>query len=96
MDHPRAERVAEGMRIIHRLLLSHARPLRSVRACSLYVCVCVRAELRSARTDGRGEGVSRFCLNMKFDPPRAPYTHNLSHIRLLNFTVHSHCCSKKH
>lgn len=94
MDHPRAERVAEGMRIIHRLLLSHTRPPRSVRACSLYVCV--RAELRSARTDGRGEGVSRFCLNMKFDPPRAPYTHNLSHIRLLNFTVHTDYWSKNH
>lgn len=43
MDHPRAERVAEGMRIIHRLLLSHTRPPRSVRACSLYVCVCARS-----------------------------------------------------
>ncbi len=91
MDHPRAERVAEGMRIIHRLLLSHTRPPRSVRALEcvcvcvcecVYVCVC--AELRSARTDGGGEGVSRFCLNMKFDPPRSPYTHNLSHILLLN------------
>lgn len=44
MDHPRAERVAEGMRIIHRLLLSHTRPPRSVRAhewVCVYVCMCV-------------------------------------------------------
>lgn len=46
MDHPRAERVAKEMRIIHRLLLSHTRPRRSVRAHAcvyLYLCVCARS-----------------------------------------------------
>lgn len=76
------------------LALTHASP--SLSACArecVYMCVC--AELRSARTDGGGEGVSRFCLNMKFDPPRAPYTHNLSHTLLLNFTVNTDYCSRQ-
>ncbi len=66
MDHTRAERVAEGMRIIHRLLLSHTRPPRSVRALEC-VCVCVYVSVymcvrgAAVRSDWRRRG-RRFAL----------------------------------